>query len=425
MLTDVAVKNAKPGRHSDAKGSGLMLEVRPSGGRFWLQRIMVGGKRRDLGLGSYPDVSLSEARARAQANREAVAAGRDILAERAAAKAAAAAPAEPAPDRTFAAALDAYLAAHGAGWRNPKTARQAKEAMQKHAAALLPRHVAEVDVAAVHAVLAPIWATKAALATKLRGRLEGVCEWAIAAGWRSGPNPAAWKGALRPLLARPESVLRNKHHAALPWQRVPAFMAALNAEAGNAARCLAFTILTACRSGEARAAVWGEVDLAAAVWAVPAGKMKSGRAHRVPVAPAAVALLRGMLPADGSMPAADALIFPNPEGAAYSDMGLLAVLKRLDAASLDADEGGWRDEVGARITAHGFRSSFRDWAGDNGHPRELAEAALAHAFGDATERAYARSDLFARRRALMDAWAEHAAGAPQPGNVIPLRRAAG
>ncbi len=429
MLTDAVVRTAKPGRYSDAKGSGLMLEVRPTGGRFWVQRIMVAGKRRDLGLGSYPDTSLSDARAKALANREAVAEGRDILAERAAARAEAeakaAGPAEAPPERTLSAAVTAWIAAKSPGWRNPKTGRQAREMLDNHAASIMARPVAAVDLAAVHGVLAAVWISRPALAVKVRGHLEAALEWAIAAGWRQGPNPALWKGGLRPLLARPDAVQRGRHHPALPWARVPAFMEVLRGEAGTAARALELCILTACRSGEARGAAWSEFDLGKKVWVIPAARAKSGRPHRVPIAPAAVTLLRSMMPADGRLPDPAGMVFANPKGVALSDMALLAVVRRMDAASAANDEGGWRDAEGAVATPHGFRSAWRDWCADHGHDRELAEAQLAHVVGSATERAYARSDVFERRRVLVETWCAFVTGEAAAGAdaVVPLRRA--
>jgi integrase len=211
------------------------------------------------------------------------------------------------------------------------------------------------------------------------------------------------------LLARPDAIRTTRHHPALPWARVPAFLLALADEDGRAASALALAVLTAARSGEVRGADWSEIDLAAKLWTIPARRMKSGRPHRIPLSDAAISVVRTMLPETGEKPS-EGLIFPNPKGEAYSDMALLAVVKRMDDADTKAAGPGWRDEAGQRIAPHGFRAAFRSWCGDHAKDRDLAETALAHAIGDETERAYARSDMLARRRILMDEWAAWCAG---------------
>lgn len=422
MLTAVQVKAlaAREGLHFVGDGSGLSLLVRE--GRDgatearWVQRIRVAGKRRELGHGPYPRVSLAQARDKAKKAMEAVEAGRDPLAEKRERKATMAAAANAAEKETFAAALDAYIAAHGAAWRSPKTAREVRSRLERHGKALMTKPVREVGRADVLAVLKPIWTTKPVLAQQVRARLEGVLEWAKAAGWREGENPAAWRGTLKPLLAEPSKVTRNRHHPALPWEQVPAFLTALRRVDGLAARCLELVLFTAVRSGEARGARRSEFNLDAAVWTIPAGRMKAGKPHRVPLPASAVALLRGALPENG-----EALVFPSPRGGPYSDMSLLAVVKRMDAARTKATGVGWRDEHGERVTPHGFRSSFRQWCGDTGQPRDLAEHALAHAVGSETERSYARSDLFARRVRLMNEWAVWCEGRQQE-NAAPVAR---
>ena len=408
MLTDKALRGlcGVDGRYSVGDGSGLSLLVRGGGKEArWIQRITVAGKVREVGHGSYPDVSLARARAAAKGVRDQVAAGDDPLALRNAKKAAS----QAAVVQTLNAALTAYIEAHGAAWRSEKTRRLTRTSLEQHAATLLAKPVRDIALEDVRATLAPIWTAKPVLAQKVRARLEAALEWAIAAGWRSGPNPAAWRGALRPLLARPSAVTRNRHHPSLPWEQVPAFLADLRDQHGIAARCLELAILTAVRSGEARGAVWGEFDFARGLWTIPASRMKGNRPHRVLLSASALAALRALLPVKGTPPA-DALLFPSAKGEALSDMALLAVLKRLHEGSTKAGGEGWRDEAGERVTPHGFRSSFRSWAGDTGQPRELAEHALAHAMGSETERAYARSDLLARRARLMEAWAEHCEG---------------
>jgi len=422
MLTEIKIKAAKPGRYSDGRGDGLMLIVSPGGARKWVQRIRVAGKYRDLGHGSWPDVTLAQARRKAEAVKEQVAAGTDPMVEREQATRAARA----ASERTLMDAAEGYISAHAPGWRSAKTETLFRTRLQQHATALLDRDPATIGIEDVHGVLAPIWSVTPFLAQKLRSHIEHALEWSMAAGWRPhGLNPAAWKGALRTLLAKPDKVTRNRHHPALPWRRMPEFLAALRDEHGNAARALEFTILTACRSGEVRGADWSEVDLDAATWVVPARRMKAGRIHRVPISGSAMALLRTMLPSTGTKPESG-LIFPNLRtGEEFSDAALLAALQRMDRAAMRAGGEGWRDEHGERATPHGMRSAFRDWCGDTGQQREIAEAALAHAMGDRTERAYARSDLYERRRTLMEAWAAFCSGdAPAGGNVLQIKRGA-
>lgn len=410
MLTAVQVKAlaARDGRHFVGDGSGLCLLVRE--GRHgakearWVQRLHIAGKRREIGHGSYPHVSLAQAREKAKWAAGAVEAGRDPVAEKATEKAARAAAADAAGRETFAAALDAYIAAHSAAWRSPKTGKEVRSRLERHGKALMKKPVRQIGKTDVLDMLRPIWTTKPVLAQQIRARLEGILEWAKAAGWREGENPAAWRGMLQPLLAKPSAVTRGRHHPALPWQQVPAFLTALRTVDGLAARCLTLVVLTAVRSGEARGAAWGEFDLGAAVWVIPKERMKAGKVHRVPLSRSAIALLRSLLPEKGK-PDPATLVFRSPAGGAYSDMALLAVVKRMDAARMKGEGSGWRDEHGERITPHGFRAAFRSWAGDTGQPREIAEAALAHALGSETERAYARSDLFTRRVRLMNEWA--------------------
>lgn len=395
MLTEAAIKNAKPGRHADGRGIGLMLLVRDSGAKFWVQRLTANGKRREIGHGRWPDVGLAEARRAALAAFDAAAQGIDPVAARKGEQRRSIA-----SGGTFGDAAAAYVEARQAAWRGKKTAAQFLDRLNKHASALMEMPPAAIDVDAVFNVLKPVWAAKPAMSKKLREHIEAVLEHTIATGQRPpGFNPAAWKGALRPLLPKVASVARNRHNPALEWQRVPAFMAALASMPLTSARCLGFVILTATRSGEARAAQWSEVDFDAALWRIPKTKTKSGRGHIVPLSPCAVALLR-------SMPQTSAFIFPSTtrkaQGGPLSDAALSALIKRIDAEQA----GGWKDAEQQIIVPHGFRSSFRDWCGDNGHPRELAEAALSHQVGDATERAYARSALVERRRSLMNAWAE-------------------
>ena len=403
------VKSAEPGRYGD--GGGLYLLVRSKEARFWVFRYsMPGGKLREMGLGKADHdgrkggVTLAEARDKAAELRRLITAGVDPLQHRAAAEAAAAeARAAAARAKTFAQAADLFLAAHEAGWRNLKHRAQWAMTLREYAGPHLGAvPVAEVETAHVVAALRPLWHEKPETASRLRGRIEAVLDFAAVHGWREGANPARWRGHLDKLFPRRAKVRPVEHHAALPWTEAGAFMAELRAREGVAARALEFAVLTAARSGEVLGARWPEVDLDAAVWTVPKRRMKAGREHRVALSPAAMTLLRDLLPLRSEP---DALIFPGQrKNRPLSGVAMPAVLRRMGRGEL---------------TVHGFRSTFRDWAGEvTAHPREVVEAALAHRVGNETERAYARGDLFAKRRRLMEDWAEHCA--MPPAEVVPL-----
>jgi integrase len=306
---------------------------------------------------------------------------------------------------------DLYIAAHEGSWRNPKHRQQWRNTLAAEAyphMGELP--AADVDTAHVMAALEPIWRTKPETATRLRGRIEAVLAYAKARGWRSGENPARWRGHVANMLPKRSKVAPVVHHAALPWRDVAAFMADLRAEGGLAPRALELTILTAARSGEVLNARWPEFDLDEAVWTVPAERMKGGKQHRVPLAPAAVALLRSLLVLRDAK--RGDWVFPGARTARpLSNMAMEMVLRRMERGDL---------------TVHGFRSSFRDWCAEStGYQREVAEAALAHTLGDKVEAAYRRGDLFEKRRRLMEDWATFCARiAPAAGDVVPLRHAA-
>jgi integrase len=274
--------------------------------------------------------------------------------------------------------------------------------------------VAEVDTGLVVKCLAPIWEGKTETASRLRGRIESVLGWATTSGFRTGENPARWKGHLDNLLATISKTSRTKHHPSLPWQRIGAFMRALRAREGVAARAVEFAILTACRSGEVRGARWAEFDTVGKVWTIPAERMKAKREHEVPLSDAALALL-------GSMPQGGDFVFAGTKGQPLSDMSLTAVIRRMNSD----DKPVWIDANGEGVTVHGFRSSFRMWAAETtNYPREVAEHALAHQLPDAVERAYQRGSQFAKRTALMTEWSAHCATAQTDAVVKPIRGAA-
>ncbi len=386
-LSAQKVKAAKPGRHGD--GRGLFLYVKPSGARSWVLRYQVQGRRRDLGLGPYPDVSLAMARERASEARRLIVMGGDPITKKQQAK-----------PKTFRDAALELIESKRPGWKNAKHAAQWTSTLEAYAFPKLGEmQVAKIETADVIAALKPIWAKKPETANRVRQRIEAVIDYASALGIRAGDNPARWRGHLDNLLPKPTKMRAVKHHPALPHAGIAAFMATLEQRSGVAARALAYTILTAARSGETRGMTWAEIDLEAGIWTIPAQRMKAGKEHRVPLTDAAIALL-------GNMRDADSLVFESEakKGKPISDMSMTAVLRRM----------GRND-----ITVHGFRSTFRDWAGETtGFPREVIEAALAHGIKDKAEAAYARSDLFDKRRNLMEAWSVKAIASDLRGNVV-------
>lgn len=384
-----------PGLHFVGVVAGLALQVTPSGARSWILRTTVGSKRRDIGLGGFPDVSLAGAREAARSTRAKIKEGIDPVAERQAARSTLAAALASA--RTFQQAAEAYIRAHEAGWKNSKHVAQWTTTLETYAYPIIGSlHVSDIATQHVVSVLEPIWSTKTETASRLRGRIESVLDWARVQGFREGENPARWKGHLDHILPARSKVQRTKHHAALDHRRISSFMAALQGIPGTGARALEFAILCASRSGEVRGATWKEIDLEAGTWTVPAERMKAEREHRIPLSPAALDLLRRQ-----ERMAETDLIFPSTKLSPLSDMTLTAVIRRMQEAS-----GQWADSNGKIITAHGFRSTFRDWAGETTpYPREVIEHALAHQLADKAEAAYARGTLFEKRRLLMNDWA--------------------
>ncbi len=407
-LTAARVRTAPPGRYGD--GNGLYLYVRPGIGgpsRAWVFRYRLpGGKLRDMGLGNPDILPLSDARVRALDLLRKVRSGIDPLAERAAERAKAAAV------KTFGDVAGAYIKAHEAGWRNAKHRQQWENTLATYVAPTLgPLAVGGIETGHVMATLEPIWREKPETASRVRGRIEAVLDFATARGWRSGDNPARWRGHLDNLLPARSKVARVEHHPALPWREMGAFMAILTQQEGIAALALRFLILTATRTGEAIGARWSEIDLTERVWTIPPERMKASREHRVPLSGGALAVLTDAAKLR-SNPQADGFVFPGGKaGTALSNMALLMLLRRMERADL---------------TAHGFRSTFRDWAGEStNHPREVAEAALAHTLSDKTEAAYRRGDALEKRRRLMDDWAAFCARPAPAGEVVPIRSVAG
>lgn len=386
----------KPGRYGD--GGGLYLVVSPTGARKWVFRFTLMGRVTEMGLGSADAVSLSAARDMAREARKLVARGENpIAAKRQAAALAAGVP-------TFAAVADAMIEARQGEWRNLKHREQWRSSLTNFTQAIRERPVDQIDTEAVLSVLTPLWSLKPETASRLRQRIEAVLDAAKAKGHRAGENPARWRGHLKHLLPK-RSRLSRGHHAAMAYHEVSAFVQKLRKEPGTPARALEVCVFTATRSGEIYGARWSEFDLKAKIWTIPAARMKGEREHRVPLPGRVVEILEELHVRD-----AGNIVFPNPRGdRPLSHVAMAKVLRRLGEGT---------------ATVHGFRSAFRDWAGnETAFPREVAEAALAHVIGDEAEQAYRRGDALAKRRALMQAWADYLESRPAD-NIVPLARPA-
>ena len=416
-LTALAVKNAKPGSYVD--GGGLMLVV-GKGSASWMLRYSFGGKRRDMGLGSARGaaaLSLADARMRAGEAHSIIKAGVDPLAAREAKeaerKAAEGAKAKAALN-TFEAAAEALHRAKSPEWKNPKHGAQWVATLKAHVFPTIgARPVAMVSTDDVLSVLQPIWTKTPETASRVRGRIEAVLNYAAATGLRPrGPNPATWRGHLSEALGAPtklKAVVRREtgkgdNHPSLPWQDMPAFMMALQARKGMAALALRFSILTGARTGEVRGMTWGEVDEAAALWVVPGARMKAGRVHFVPLSPAALSVLAEVKPLAAGR---DSLVFPGQRrGKALSDMSLSMLVRGMATDGLAEGEfPRWRDPEGRGVVPHGFRASFKAWSLAQGWGDHLSEKALAHTDKDKVRAAYAREPLTEERRPMMEAWA--------------------
>jgi integrase len=389
-LTTRKVQTAKPGKYSD--GGNLYLIVAPTGSRKWILRFTWRGKAKEMGLGSATTVSLSDARERAASAQRKVSRGIN-----------------PIDDRkrdngipTFGEMADSVREALSIGFRNEKHKAQWKSTLATYAALLSSLPVDCVTTDDVLAVLKPIWRVKAETASRLRGRIEKVLDAAKAKGFRDGENPARWRGHLDHLLPKP-SKLERGHHAAMSYEQVAAFMGQLRQREAVAARALEFCILTAARSGEVLGLQWPEIDLDKALWTVPAKRMKAGRVHRVPLCDRAVTILKQL----AEIGVGEFVFAGQKPGKPLSNMAMEMVLRRMNV--MDA-------------TVHGFRSSFRDWAGNvSSFPREVVETALAHVIGDKAEQAYRRSDALEKRRKLMEAWAAYCEPKASS-NVVQIRK---
>jgi integrase len=404
-LTALAVDKAKRrGYYGD--GGGLFLQVSPNGAKSWVFRFKEAGKLREMGLGPVHTIGLADAREKARECRRLRLDGLDPIEVRKATRTQV--KLDAAKAMTFKACAERYIAAHKAGWRNPKHAAQWPSTLAAYAyPAFGTLPVQTIDVGLVMKAVEPIWTVKPETAGRVRGRIESVLDWATARGYRQGENPARWRGHLENLLPKKSKVRRVEHHAALPYGEIAAFIAELRQQEGVAARALEFTILTAARTGEVIGADWNEIDIAERLWTVPADRMKAGKEHRVPLSDAALVILEEMQ----KVRQVGDFVFPGGKSRRpLSNMALAMTLRRMGRGEL---------------TVHGFRSSFRDWAAERtGFPAEVAEMALAHTVSDKVEAAYRRGDLFQKRRQLMDAWAKHCSNVKAGATVVALHHPA-
>ena len=390
----------KPGYYCD--GAGLYLQISKSGSKSWIMRYTLDKKPCEMGLGSFLAFNLAEARKRATAQRKLLTDGidplatkrGDLLAKRMA----------DSNIITFDKAATAYIEANSPAWRNAKHGDQWRNSLATYASPVIGAlPVSKIETAHVLRILSPIWSTKTETATRVRGRIEKILDWAKVQKFRMGDNPAAWRGHLSEVLPKPSKVADAGHHAALPWVQMGAFMVALRAAQGAGARAMELIILTATRTSEVLNAKWTEFDLDAALWTIPKERMKGFREHRVPLSPAALAVLEKVKAESDS----GEYVFMGRNGGALSNMACLQTLKRMG-----------RDD----LTVHGFRSTFRDWVSEStSYPRDVAEMALAHAIEDKSEAAYRRGDLIEKRRALMGDWAAHCAVVHTSGDVVAIR----
>ena len=402
-LTVLKVKQLKtPGWHPD--GNGLYLLIKQSGSKSWVYRYWINKKERKHGLGSYPTVTLEAARDDATNCRKLTSKKIDPIDHKRQLEAEKAL--EEAKGITFKECALAYIESHKAGWKNRKHESQWRNTLDTYAYPEIGNlAVQDVDVGLVMKVLEPIWYEKTETATRVRQRIENILDWAKVRKYRTGENPALWRGHLDKLLPKPTKVQRVKHHDAMPYSDTPEYFRSLRNKNTLAAKALAFTILTATRSNEAREAKWDEIDLKAELWTIPDERMKAGKQHRVPLSDETLRILKEVEPFK-----VDDRVFPGlKKGKSISDA---AVLKQLKSTHPDC-------------TVHGFRSTFRDWCAETTNfPREIAESALAHSLKDKTEAAYQRGDMFIKRQKLMEAWANHCLTDKKASDVVPIQKMA-
>ena len=401
-LTALDVKRlTRPGRHSVGIIPGLLLVVKESGAKSWILRTVIGNKRRNIGLGGYPEVTLAQARDKARAVKEIIEQGIDPVQQKKARKMALIMSQD--SKMPFKMAAKLCHEKKIPEFRNEKHKMDWISSVNRYANPIIGHlPVDEIDLPHILAILQPIWQEKTETATRLRQRIEHILTWATVSGYRKGDNPARWKGHLDAILPKPSKVRRKKHFPALPWQEIGGFIVELRKRNGMAVRCLEFIILTVCRSREARLATWDEIDMENRTWTIPDARMKTGKEHKVPLTDDAAKILLALPTFKGSN-----YVFTAPRGGPLSDMALSMICRRMKV----------------KAVPHGFRSTFRDWCAENTNfPREVAEMALAHTVGNAVEAAYRRGDLFSKRRKLMEAWSGFCNQVQTGATVTPIRR---
>jgi integrase len=397
-LTPRKVATAGTGKYED--GGGLRLVVSETGAKKWVLRFTIGGKRREMGLGSFPDVGLAEARDKATEHRKQARNGVDPIEAR---------QSEPEKTPTFTTCAARYIRAHRRGWKNTKHARQWVSTLQTYARPVFgTKRVDTIATEDILKILSPIWNSKTETAKRVQGRIENILDYAAAHKYRDPLNPARWRGHLDKLLPKPTRVKKVRHHPAMPHTELPAFMVELSSNDSVSALALRFLILTATRTNEVLHAQWNEIDIDSAVWTVPAERMKARREHRVPLSDAAMETVNTVPRIVGN-----AYLFPGTRrGQPLSNMALLQLMRGM-GYGVEGERGDY--------VPHGFRSSFRDWSGEvSSFPRDVAEMALAHVIENKVEAAYRRGDLFAKRRKMMQEWADYVN--KRQAEVIPLKK---
>ena len=402
-LSDLSVRQLKtPGLHSVGGATGLKLQISKSGTKSWILRTTIGNKVCDLGLGSYPTITLKAARELTRDNHSLLQQGIDPIAERRTKKDSLAL--ERSNRKTFTECMDSCIKLIEGKWQSPKSIKQWTSSLNTYVLPIIGSlPVADINTGHVLTILEPIWTDKPETASRIRGRIEKILAFATTKGYRQGDNPAKLKGHLDSLLPETDKLKRNNHLPALAYEEIGEFVQELRAVKGVAARALELSILTGTRSGEVRGSTWDEIDLQAKLWTIPAERMKANKQHSIPLSSQAIQLLR-------DLDRRSTLVFPGLRGKEMSDMSLGKIVKGIHQRSQDKGEPGYTDKYSNNrvVTPHGFRSTFRDWAGEqSSFPREVIEHALAHQLSDKSEAAYQRKTSIPKRIKLMQVWANH------------------
>ena len=395
-LSAIEIKRMNtPGFHMVGTVAGLGIRIKDTGAKSWILRCLVGTRRTDIGLGGYPEITLAKAHERARELKEKIRQGINPLAEKRALKLHI--------EWTFENCAETYIKLHAPSWTNDKHAAQWTSTLKNYTYPKIGAiHVKDIGVKEVLSVIEAQWSTKTETMNRLRNRIERILDWAKVRGYRDGDNPAIWRGNLDQALPKPSKVSKVESHKGVPIDEMYVFLQSLKAQTGMGARCLEMVIYTACRSGEARGALWSEIDLNNRVWKIPAARMKSDREHRIPLNDACIQLLKAIpIMADAH------LVFPSASNVVLSDMTLTAVMRRMKQP----------------YVPHGFRSTFATWAQERtNHPSDVRERALAHSVGNKTTEAYERGDQFEKRKRLMSDWNQFISMSPDAINIIKFKK---